>query len=322
MAVYIISGELGSGKTLMAVSRMYDALHAGCRVATNIDLKLEGLVGPHKPRDVIRLPDWPGRVDLDALGRGYEGRQYDEARFGALVLDEAGTFLNSREWSNDKDRMKVIHWLLHARHLRWHIYLIVQSIEMIDKQIRSGLAEHVVKCRRLDRYAVPVLGALTRMMGLGTLKLPQLHLGVVRYGAGLNAPVVDKWMLWNARQFHGAYDTQQAVMGTGCEGSAVYLDQRHAAYLWRPRTLYDRLWEVFGRWLELSASDAMRRHLDFWLWEQGEGVSYKLAPRGYPEWLAARAAHAGPLGGGAAGGGFAGGAAGEAAEPEPVVVSA
>ena len=40
MAVYVVTGKLGNGKTLITVGRIRDALAQGCRVATNLDLDL------------------------------------------------------------------------------------------------------------------------------------------------------------------------------------------------------------------------------------------------------------------------------------------
>ena len=124
MSVYAITGELGTGKSLLCVSKIRDALVAGRRVATNLDLKLEHLVSARVPRDVLRVPDFPSREDLDALGMGCP--DYDEKRFGLLVLDEAATFLNSRDFRQE-GRADVIKWLLHSRKFRWDVFLIIQD---------------------------------------------------------------------------------------------------------------------------------------------------------------------------------------------------
>lgn len=210
MAVYIVTGKLGSGKSLVAVSRVQIALQNGCRVATNMDLRLEKLVGQAKPRDVTRLPDWPKVADLERLGRGYEGDKFDEKRFGWLVLDEMATFLNSREWAGEsgetskerrseqvKERMKLLNWLRHARKFRWHLLLISQDLASLDKQVREGLAEHVVECRRLDRLGLPFIGWVLSFAGVPQIRLPQAHLAVVRYGLQQGAQVSDRWWVMN-----------------------------------------------------------------------------------------------------------------------------
>lgn len=45
---------------------------------------------------MIRLPDKPSLNDLLAIGVG--NTSYDESRNGLLVLDECGTWFNSRSW--------------------------------------------------------------------------------------------------------------------------------------------------------------------------------------------------------------------------------
>ena len=70
MAAYVVTGELGTGKTLQAVAKIRDALQRGVPVATNIDLRVERLVGPHKSFKLTRLPDWPTAEDLERLGDG------------------------------------------------------------------------------------------------------------------------------------------------------------------------------------------------------------------------------------------------------------
>jgi hypothetical protein len=43
MAVHVVTGKLGSGKTLVSVSRIQERLAKGCPVATNLDLKLHNM---------------------------------------------------------------------------------------------------------------------------------------------------------------------------------------------------------------------------------------------------------------------------------------
>lgn len=166
MSVYLISGKLGSGKTLSAVGRIRDALMKGRRVATNLDLRLEKLLSPrsgkpyksdglskwHQPVSCVRLPDKPTVDDLELIGSGNDSM--DESKNGIIVLDELAVWLNSRTF-NDKSRMPVIDWLLHSRKKGWDVYFICQHLEQIDKQVRQALVEYLVVCRRMDRMKIP-----------------------------------------------------------------------------------------------------------------------------------------------------------------------
>ena len=115
MAVYFVTGKLGGGKSCACVARIQEYLKGGRRVATNLDLYLENLVSPwRKNIDVMRLPDKPSALDLDAIGLGYDGDYQGENKNGAVVLDECGTWFNSRTW-NEAGRAQLIDWMAHAR---------------------------------------------------------------------------------------------------------------------------------------------------------------------------------------------------------------
>jgi hypothetical protein len=263
MSVYAITGELGTGKSLLCVSKIREALLQGRRVATNLDLKLEHLVGAKRPRDVLRLPDFPKREDLDALGIGCDS--YDEKRFGLIVLDEAATFLNARDYRQD-GRSDVIKWLLHSRKLRWDVFLIIQDLGMLDKQVRSAFVEHVVKCKRADRIGLPFLSAALSALGFGRVTFPQIHFAIVRYGTGPHAMVVDRWV-YIGGPLYAAYDTSQKLIGreiahggkvdpkTG-EFPVVVLEKSLASMLCPARASWLRrpgLVERFAAWLSRAA---------------------------------------------------------------------
>jgi hypothetical protein len=206
MAFYIVTGKLGSGKTLACVGRIRDALLAGRRVATNLDLHLHKMLPSDLPRaDVIRVADKPTLADLQFIGNGTE--EYDESKFGLLVLDELGAWFNSRGWQ-DPSRQKIIDWLLHSRKHGWDVYLIIQHPKMLDAQAREGLAEMVVTCRRLDRIRLPFVGGLFKTLTGVHLTLPKVHIGTVRYGLEHGALVCDRWV-YQAKDLYAAYDTRQ-----------------------------------------------------------------------------------------------------------------
>lgn len=207
MAVYFVTGKLGAGKTLSSVARIQEALARGVPVATNLDLDLVAMCGPKAKTPVVyRLPDKPSIADLLVIGKGNTG--YDERKNGLVVLDECGTWFNSRTWG-DKERQDIINWFLHARKLGWDIIFIIQSIQVVDKQARLMLAEHVVYCRRLDKLTIPFLSSITKLLTGKLLHLPQLHVGVVKYGDNERSLTVDRWWSWGGH-LYAAYDTKQA----------------------------------------------------------------------------------------------------------------
>ena len=207
MAVYFVTGKLGSGKTLSAVGRIRDYLAQGRPVATNLDIDLVKLCGPKAKTPVLyRLPDKPALIDLQAIGSG--NLSYDESRNGLVVLDECGTWFNSRTWG-DKERQSIINWFLHARKLGWDIIFIVQSIAIVDKQARLTLAEHVVYCRRLDKITIPFISPISKLLTGKPLRLPRIHMAIVKYGDQPTSLTVDRWF-YLGRDLYSAYDTKQA----------------------------------------------------------------------------------------------------------------
>lgn len=239
MAIYLISGKLGSGKTLSSVGIIRDALLSGRKVATNLDLQLENLLPAsrgrprrsdgvakwYQPLQAVRIPDKPTVEDLHLLGCGNESME--ETRNGVLVLDELASWLNSRTF-NDKSRSPVLDWLIHSRKYGWDVYFICQNIEQIDKQVRTSLVEYLVTCRRLDRIKIPFIGKLIQAVSAGYLagNLPKIHVAVVKYGTEQHAPVADRWV-YRARELYAAYNTRQVFSDSYPHGTFTYLPPWH-----------------------------------------------------------------------------------------------
>src|ERR1700712_3988076 len=247
MAVYFVTGKLGSGKSLVSVSKIRDYLEAGRRVATNLDLDLDQMF-TYCRTPATRLPDKPRAQDMISLGNGYESddpRDNDESKYGLVVLDECGTWLNSREW-NDKERRALIDWFLHARKNRWDIIFLIQDIESADSQIVRALCEHLVICRRLDR------------MRFVRIPLPRVHIANVYYGRN-KENFVERWM-YKGKDLYSAYDTRQQFrdgvefMASGPVDmrapytmlSAWHLKGRYLGARAAPRTVRQRLVTYWG----------------------------------------------------------------------------
>lgn len=220
MAVYIVTGKLRSGKTLATVGKMRDYLNQGRKVATNIDLNLHRLINPWAKKSIVyRIPDKPTFEQLYNLPAGNDG-PYNEEKFGALVLDEAAIWLNSRDY-RDKSRAGFIDWLVHSGKQQWDIYLIIQDVNALDSQVREMFGEHVVYCRRSDRLN-PTLLRLFNSFSPIEIKLPKIHLGIVKYGTQPSSITVDKWY-YKGKDLYKAYNTQQAISRQSIEsGNGLY----------------------------------------------------------------------------------------------------
>lgn len=192
--LYLITGKLGSGKSLYAVSMAWRYFSEGRRVVSNFPMDFSSRRQKH-PRNCLEvIPDLPTATDLNALGRGGQ----DEHHAGLLVIDEGARWLNSRDWSG-QDRQKTIDWLLHSRKRGWDVALIIQHHNMLDKQAREGLAEMHVVCRRLDR--VKIAG----------IRLPHVHVATTYYGinTGANSPPKAESQWYRPQEWGAYYDTSE-----------------------------------------------------------------------------------------------------------------
>lgn len=233
MAVYAITGKLGSGKGKAALKIARDYLRAGKCVATNIDMFLDHMLPVQSKASVIRVPDKPSASDLYAIGSGnrfvdftpicritdksYEYTPpapkildgFDESHNGALILDECASWLNSRDFQAN-GRKEILEWAIHARKYGWDVYFVTQNITQIDKQLRDSLFEYVVRLNRLDRMKVPFVSSGIKLLSAGFHdgSLPRMHIAVIRLGCSPDGIVADRW-LYRGDDLNKAYNTTQ-----------------------------------------------------------------------------------------------------------------
>lgn len=194
----VVTGKLGSGKSLYSISLAWRYFSQGRKVCANFSIDFSSRYQTKKivKQSIHVLPDLPTAQDLIDLGIGGE----TEHDAGLIIIDEAARWLNSRDWG-DKGRKDLIDWLLHSRKLGWDVVLIVQTHEMLDKQVRAGLMEYHTVCRRMDRIKV------------AGIKLPHIHLATTYYGikteSSNSPPKADK--LWYRPKEWGVYYDTRAV---------------------------------------------------------------------------------------------------------------
>lgn len=251
MAVYAITGKLGSGKGKAGIDQVRRYLRAGKRVATNCDVFLEHLMNSQSRSSVTRIPDKPSAVDLYMIGSGNKFvefdtiiksgksgleavapsprllRGFDEMHNGALILDECGSWLNTRNFQ-DKGRADLLEWAIHARKYGWDVFFIMQNISQVDKQLRDSLLEYVVRLNRLDRMKVPVVSGVLKLLTAGATdgNLPRVHIGVVRLGSSADGLVADRWV-FRGDDLNKAYNTTQVFSDAYPHGTHCLLSSWH-----------------------------------------------------------------------------------------------
>jgi hypothetical protein len=253
MPGWIIQGVRGEGKSLAAVAKIREYMLRGRPVATNLNLYLEQFLPADNAARAYRLPDHPRLVDFQMLSPAYDPKYKGEDMNGLLVLDELGTWMNSRNW-NDKSRLELLNWLFLSRKDHWDIILLAQDYEMIDNQVRTTLCDYLVQASRLDRQKVPYLAGLLNFLGLNS-KLPRIHRYHVYYGMSLQSDPVETWS-FTGKEFYSGYDTNQKFLN-GMEPLGGTLVDMRASYSYIPACYLTR--HIFKERLQkqIAALDAL-----------------------------------------------------------------
>jgi len=229
VAIQLVTGPPGNGKSFFAVRKIALALSAGKCVVTNVDLRPDwaelvankGWRRFSKRARRRRVAQLHRRVHVaDDLAELLNVRVAGTKEGRAVaVLDEAHNWMNSRTWSAG-DRAAIVKWFTQHRKLGFDVYLIAQDAEMLDKQVRVLFEEHV-RLRNLKR---------ARFCGIPLFPV-NLFLAV-RYwhtgGAGHNAPILGR-ELFPLSWAKDLYDTMAThVLEVGEAGGNVVTLPREA----------------------------------------------------------------------------------------------
>ena len=74
--------------------------------------------------------------------------------------------------------------------------------------MREALIEYQVRCLRMDKVKIPIIGGLLSMMHKRLGYLPRFHLATARVGEGQGAVVAERWT-YRGNDLHAAYNTRQ-----------------------------------------------------------------------------------------------------------------
>ena len=244
MTDYAYTGKKGTGKSKNAVRVARDVYFAAGRtVASNLDIFLEPMFGAQSRQTYIRIPDKPCAFDLLAAGHG-NPESYNEDNNGALILDELGTWMNTRTFS-DKDRGGTLDYLAHARKYGWDCFYIMQNIIQVDKQLRESFIEYVVRHTRFDKVKIPFVGgALCMLFGKKAGYFPKFHTAVSRIGCNPQDMKTDS-VVFAAKDIEACYDTRQVFEASYPHGSHSVLSPWHVKGRFEPvpaASWFKRLW--------------------------------------------------------------------------------
>lgn len=252
MPGWIIQGVRGEGKSLAAVGKIREYMQRGRPVATNLTLFLEHFLPEENNTISYRLPDHPRLQDFQLLPPAYDPKYKGEDMNGLLVLDELGTWLNSRNW-NDKSRLEMLNWLFLSRKDHWDLILLAQDHEMIDAQVRTTLCDYLVQASRLDRQKIPFLAPILGFLGFNQF-MPRVHRYHVYYGLNTQQPPVETWN-YTGTDFYDGYDTNQKFLNGQEALNGTLIDMR-ATYTNLPPSYLTRY--VFVERLQRQIDDLRR----------------------------------------------------------------
>jgi hypothetical protein len=271
MTDYALTGKKGTGKSKHAVLIIRDRYLKQKRlVATNLDLNLEPMFGPFSRSTYVRIPDKPKSFDLLAAGHGNPD-SYDEDLNGALVLDEMGTWLNTRTFG-DKDRAAVLDYFAHARKHGFDTWYIMQNVVQVDKQLRESFIEQTVRHTAFAKVKIPFFGwILGALFGERAAYMPRFHSAVFRIGVNPQDMVTNR-AVFTGKDVESCYDTRHVFLENYPHGTHSVLSP----------------WHVKGRYMPQPVESWWRGLFGYFLGRTGRAVVPAARPRSFDP-VAARA---------------------------------
>lgn len=147
----LYSGTPGSGKSLRAAIAIKWALMMGRPVIANFDFAFQKI--KHRKSEFKKINTWELKPsDLIEFSKSFfDGKRVKEDKI-LLVIDECQLIFNARDWGN-KDRAAWLSFFTQHRKFGFHVILIAQYDQMIDKQIRA-LIEYEHIHRKLSNFGI------------------------------------------------------------------------------------------------------------------------------------------------------------------------
>lgn len=160
--ICLVTGKIGSGKTLHCVGLIAAHLSKGLTVYTNINLvftEIQRYVRLRYRRLIVE--DQIQYVDLAANDRWNEQIEWGSPGEPVLVVwDEIHLFFNARDWSKtQKLHAQMLSFLSQSRKADVDVMFIAQAAATLEKQFRLQ-CEWEYYCRKLKDIPIPIFGSL------------------------------------------------------------------------------------------------------------------------------------------------------------------
>lgn len=199
--ITLVTGKIGSGKTIFCVEKIIGHIANGGTVYTNIDLnwdnckklilkryKVHAEDSQLQPIDLVKCAEWHktiswGTRDLPVL----------------CVLDEIHLFFNARDWSKTADLHRdMLSFLSQSRKACVDIIFIAQVATTLEKQFRVQ-SQYEFSCVNLKDLHIPLIGKLNFNKMLLTQKDNAEDAGRV--------VVLGRWVRSYDKELFPCYDT-------------------------------------------------------------------------------------------------------------------
>lgn len=229
MAQYLVEGTQGGGKNLFTLSKIHNCLLIGNKVAVNFELYFHNFPLPQMETErydnlLLSMSPHITYFDLQFLGSGVPASkgQIQQARDdktgstqGVIIFDEGLKIFNSRDW-NDPSRKMIVDFFIDIRKLQYDLYLISQSAQHIDKQIRESLISNIITCASSKQvFPFSSFHFFLKMIGLGSDVNPLYYpFHVARTHdvvAGEKSKKYSKTTTYRYLEYYTVYDTGQIL---------------------------------------------------------------------------------------------------------------
>jgi adenosyl cobinamide kinase/adenosyl cobinamide phosphate guanylyltransferase len=222
MTIYLVSGPPGAGKTAYTTKKIFESLRARRPVATNVVLADDfaeqisaHTVSRFRPElRADRADEYRRSVyHLDDVRDLFRIRVPEpenvEGRW-TVVIDEAGTFLNAHLFKSEL-AAQFTEWFAQHRKLGADVFLIAQDVEMIVKQIRLLVGEHIElrNTWKFKKWGIPVMRLVSPFK-------PVFVAHTYWSGAG-SKPLAINTEVYKLGWWRSLYSTSQIVAGPYAE---------------------------------------------------------------------------------------------------------